>query len=415
MSESNGHVTLEDPRVGTATPALEEALGVIRLLAQEIGPRRPCSEAEKRAAAELVSWLRERGVEAGSEEFRGYSTFGKPYALLFGASLAGGLLQRTRSRAAQAGGAALALGSAIAGALESDLRRTPVSDALSREPSVYVWGRVPAAGPVRRRVCLCGHLDTSRSGAVFHPNVVPHLAKLLQIPAVSAMLLAAGPLVLRAPGGRALHTGALAGIGFSLAMVAERELRGEDVPGASDNASGAAVAMQLAAECAASPLEHTEVDVLITSCEESGMLGAQAYARGQRLRAAESTFVNFDTVGGPAPLTYILREGSTTMNRPASERLIGMLEEIARRRPDLGLVAARTTPGLPTDATPMRARGWEAVTLLAQGDTIPNYHWPTDTYENVDPPTVGRALDTGRELLLALEAEVTRPAPAPCA
>ena len=72
---------------------------------------------------------------------------------------------------------------------------------------------------------------------------------------------------------------ALAGIVFALAMLLERELRGEDVPGASDNASGTAVALQLAAECAAAPLDHTEVDVLITSCEESGLLGAQAYAR----------------------------------------------------------------------------------------------------------------------------------------
>ncbi len=410
MSESNGHLTLDDPRVGTAAPALEEALGVIRLLASDIGPRRPCSDAEKRAATELVAWLRRRGVEARTEAFRGYSTFAKPYALLFGASLAGGLLQRTGHART---GTALALGSAIAGTLEGDLRHTPVSDALSAEPSVYVWGHVPAAGPARRRVCLCGHLDTSRSGAMFHPKVVPHLAKLLQIPAVSATLLAAGALVTRAPGGRALHTAALAGMAFSLVMIAERELRGEDVPGASDNASGAAIAMQIAAECAASPLQHTEVDVLITSCEESGMLGAQAYARKQRLRAAETTFINFDTLGGPAPVTYILREGSATVNRPASERLIGLLEAIAKRRPDLGLTPARTTPGLPTDATPMRARGWEAVTLLAQGKTIPNYHWPTDTYENVDPPTVGRALEAGRELLLALDAEVARPATSP--
>ena len=91
-----------------------------------------------------------------------------------------------------------------------------------------------------------------------------------------------------------------------------------------------------------------------------------------------------------------------------------MLESIAQRRPDLGLTPARTTPGLPTDATPMRARGWEAVTLLAQGETIPNYHWPTDTYENIDPPTVGRALETGRELLVALDAEARRTPPPGC-
>jgi peptidase M28-like protein len=394
--------------VATAAPRAQKALEVIRILAEDIGPRRPCSESEKLAADRLVVWLREHGVEAGREEFNGYSTFAKPYAVLFGASLAGGLLQRSASRTLRRAGTALAAGSAAVGALEGDLRWTPLSDALSTAPSANVIGRVPAAGPARRRVCLVGHLDTSRSGALFHPGVVPHLAKLLQIPAISALLLAAGPLVRRAPGGRTLHAAALGGMVISLAMLTERELRGEDVSGASDNASGAAVALQLAAECAASPLEHTEVDVLITSCEESGMLGAQAYARRHKRRAGETTFINFDTVGGPAPLTYILREGSATVNRPASRMLVEMLESIAQRRPELGLVPARTTPGLPTDATPMRARGWDAVTLLAQGDTIPNYHWPTDTYANIDPPTVGRALETGRELLHDLDAQARR-------
>jgi putative aminopeptidase FrvX len=194
-------------------------------------------------------------------------------------------------------------------------------------------------------------------------------------------------------------------------MLLEREVRGVDVPGASDNASGTAVALQLAAECAAAPLDHTEVDVLITGCEESGLLGAQAYARRHTLRAAETTFLNFDTVGGDVPLTYILREGNPppgAITRPAPPGLIAMLEEIAERRPELGLKPAETTPGLPTDATVMRARGWDAVTLLAQGETIPNYHWPTDTYENIAPPTVQSALETGRELLRALDAQVKR-------
>jgi putative aminopeptidase FrvX len=192
-------------------------------------------------------------------------------------------------------------------------------------------------------------------------------------------------------------------------MLLERELVGEDVPGASDNASGTAVALQLAAECAAAPLAHTEVDVLITGCEESGLLGAQAYARRHTLRAAETTFLNFDTVGGDVPLTYILREGTGAITRTApGPGLIAMLEEIAERRPELGLKPAETTPGLPTDATVMRARGWDAVTLLAQGETIPNYHWPTDTYSNIDPPTVGRALETGRELLHGLDAVARR-------
>ena len=47
------------------------------------------------------------------------------------------------------------------------------------------------------------------------------------------------------------------------------------------------------------------------------------------------------------------------------------------------------------------------MTLLAQAeDFIPNYHWPSDTYENVDPDTVWRTLETGRALLAELDREV---------
>jgi hypothetical protein len=380
---------------------------VIHLLASEIGPRRPCSPAEHAAADRLAAWLRAREVEARTEAFRGYSSFALPYAVLFTASLAGGLLERSRRRGWRRGGHGLALASVVAAALEGDLRRTPLSNALARHPSVNVVGRVPSAGPARRRVCLCGHLDTTRSGLIFHPRVVRHLQRLLQVPALSSLVLAA-PVLRRMPAGPAVHGAALGGMLFSLAMLAERELRGQDVAGASDNASGAAVALQLAAECAAAPLPHTEVDVLVTSCEESGLLGAQAYARRHSARAAETTFLNFDTVGGNVPLTYILREGTGALTRPAPPHLVELIERIAARRPELGLRPATTTPGLPTDATPMRARSWEAITLLAQGETIPNYHWPTDTCDHIAPHTVDRALEAGRELLRALDAQVRR-------
>ena len=55
----------------------------------------------------------------------------------------------------------------------------------------------------------------------------------------------------------------------------------------------------------------------------------------------------------------------------------------------------------------MMARGEEAVTLLAQGDSVPHYHQTTDTYENVHPPTVERTLETGLELLTRLDREVS--------
>jgi hypothetical protein len=42
--------------------------------------------------------------------------------------------------------------------------------------------------------------------------------------------------------------------------------------------------------------------------------------------------------------------------------------------------------------------------FLARERTIPNYHRPSDTYENLSPPTIGRTLEAGRVLLAELDA-----------
>ena len=377
----------------------EPALDLIRRLASGVGPRRPCSDAEKEAARVAVDWLAERGVQAEIEPFRGYSSFAQPYALILGTALAGALLQNSGRR----GGNMLTLSAVAALALEGDLRATPVSDLVARRPSTNVVAAVPAAGEERQRICVAGHLDSTRSGLMFHPRVVPHLRLLFQAPVLSTAVAAMHPLLRRLPGGRAIHAAATAGIAAGLALLVERELRGEDVPGANDNASGCGIAAQLITECAAEPLQHTRVDLLLTGCEESGVLGAQAYVRKRRNAGQRIVMINFDSVGGPAPVRYILQEGMG-VPRPATQRLVTFVDEIAARRPELGLKPAPDTGALTTDATVALAHGCEAITFLARERTIPNYHWPTDTYENIAPETVGRTLEAGRELLEALDA-----------
>jgi Zn-dependent M28 family amino/carboxypeptidase len=242
---------------------------------------------------------------------------------------------------------------------------------------------------------------------VFHPSVVRHLSKLVQLPALSMVALTAQPLLEREGLGALSRRLGIAGLAVTLAALAEREIRGRDVAGASDNASGASIVVELASEYAERPLRHTQIDVLVTGCEESGLLGAQAYIRALRRPHKQTrvpvVFVNFDTVGGEAPLTYILGEGAGLPKRP-SPRLVGLCEEIAGRRPELDLRAADRTPGLPTDATAAVAHGYEAITLLAQTELgIPNYHWPTDTSANIDARTLARTLEVGRELVRSLD------------
>jgi hypothetical protein len=201
--------------------------------------------------------------------------------------------------------------------------------------------------------------------------------------------------------GRRLLAGARASLAVTAALLAERELRGVDVPGANDNASGVAAVAQLTLETAETPLEHTRVVSLMTGCKEAGVLGAQAFL--DRHDTSRWLYLNFDNVGGPATLRYLPREG-VGRTWEADPLLLGLAEGVSANRPELGLKRADGPIGLSYDATPVLARGGRAITFVAADrGVIPNYHWPTDTSENLDPASVENAIEVGREMLAALD------------
>ena len=245
---------------------------MIRLLASEIGPRRPCScrrAARRRGAGRLAE-----GASGGS------AARGAPRILhvrrAIRPDLRGGAGRRPP------GDQTAALGASACrrrGPARSDGGRPAlhagVASASRGSPTANLVASIPAAREPRGRVCLVGHMDSTRYGLMFHPAAVRRLH------AADRSL----PFASRAGPGRCPAAAAAARTAKRLRGRAGRarlrpascwpsaELRGEDVPGASDNASGAAVAAALAAECAVRPLERTQVDLLITSCEESGLLG----------------------------------------------------------------------------------------------------------------------------------------------
>jgi hypothetical protein len=138
----------------------------------------------------------------------------------------------------------------------------------------------------------------------------------------------------------------------------------------------------------------------MTGCEEAGVLGAQAFLRTHD--TSGWLFLNFDSVGGPATLRYIRREG-VIGKWDADPGLIEVARRLAERRPDLGLEHTDTPAGLTYDVSPVLARGGRALSFSAQDATIPNLHWPTDVTENIDPDVISRALETGREMIAAID------------
>ena len=351
---------------------------MIRLLAGTIGPRRPCSDGgEARRRGRSSSWLqraRRRGATRGASPATPPSP--RPTACCSASPLPAGCCSARRAACRpgavrhSAGRSPRARGRPARDAACQTRSRTAQRQRVGR---VRAAGLAPAAGlPLRPS----GHQPLGRH---FPPAVVRHLAKLARNtrPLAGARRRPCSCGACRRPrryGVGALADSLLARCCWPSESSAESTCRARTT-------TPRAPPWRCSSSRNARPAARSHRGrPPVTSCEESGLLGAQAYARAHacgRPRPPSST----STPSAGPPLTYILREG--TRREPAGIGPTGTARVDRRRRPDLGLTPAARRPGLPTDATVMRARGWEAITLLAQGDTIPNYHWPTDTYENV--------------------------------
>ncbi|MET0817431.1 MAG: M20/M25/M40 family metallo-hydrolase, partial [Solirubrobacteraceae bacterium] len=172
--------------------------------------------------------------------------------------------------------------------------------------------------------------------------------------------------------------------------------RSPTVPGASDNATGVAALLALAAELAADPLPATEVVLLSAGCEESGMGGMAAYLREHAPDPARTFVLGLDTLGAGTPIQL---------------RAEGVVRAHAYAERDLDRVdAAAAAAGLPapprwrlggwTDPILARFAGLPAVSILSMGGgMIPEYHRPTDTPDRVDWGCVDACLALARAVL----------------
>jgi hypothetical protein len=376
--------------------SLTRAQRWIETLVTAIGPRRPASMAERTASEWLRTELERHRVDASLEPFPAHSTFAAPYGVLLALALAPALV----SRRAQGVRSALASGAALLGALEDGLRLRPLTRLTARSKSFNLVATLEPDGEPRRTLCLVSHVDSSRSGALFSAPLAPHLRPLLGGLSLALGVQGLEPMLARTHTGRRIACSARALLALGLVLLAERELRGVDVPGANDNASGAALTAALTAETAAARLDSTRLVLLVTGAEEAGLLGSDAFLRRRETR--DWIFLNFDGVAAPATLRFLRKEG-LLRSWDADPGLVAVAERLAARRPELGLAPADVPAGLTYDATPVLARGGRALTISAQDGTIPHYHRSTDDVRNVDADTLTRALEVGRELISAID------------
>jgi acetylornithine deacetylase/succinyl-diaminopimelate desuccinylase-like protein len=365
---------------------------VVRELASYERPS--ASGGERRAAEWLAGELRAAGCrDVRVEEERAHGGYWWPLGLLNAVPL----LAAGRRRLAAVLGAASAL------AIWDDVSGGRLWFRRRALPHRATWNVVAEAGDpgARRTIVFVSHHDAAHSGLVFHPALprvamdrAPNLHDQANqsVPIMYGVFL--GPLLLALwglTGRRVLRgVGSFFAAGATAAMV-DIGARAT-VPGANDNLSAVAVNVALAHAVCKDPPEGVRVLLVSTGSEESFMEGMQGFARRHfgELPRETTEFVCVECVGS-AHLCVVEGEGMLRM-RPYTERLrealaaAGAAAGVPLRR---GLRTVAATDGL----IALRA-GYPTCTLGGVDDTkFPaNYHWPSDTPDNLDWDSVEGAV-----------------------
>jgi peptidase M28-like protein len=369
--------------------------------------RESASDGEREAAEWLVGRLGELGVPARVEEERAHGGYWWPIALLNAgaAAAAVGALRRRRRiwRALAAAG-----GGFGATALWDDLGGGSQWFRRAVLPSRSTWNVVGEVGEGERTIVLIAHHDAAHSGVVFHPKLprlfpdrFPELHERSTQTAPIMYLTWLGP-ALTAVGGAlgrraALRAGAALALGTVAAML--DIARGEVVPGANDNLSAVAVLLAVAEALRERPLPGVRVVLLSTGSEESFMEGMRGFARRHfpDLPPERTDLLCLECVGGPR-LIVLEGEGMLRMRHYPSQMREALAAAAARAGVEIGR-GLRTVAA--TDALIALRAGYNVAQLASVDYTnFPaNYHWPSDTADNLDWETIGKAIAVTEEFV----------------
>ena len=184
-------------------------------------------------------------------------------------------------------------------------------------------------------------------------------------------------------------------------------------PGANDNASGVAVALEVARELGRETPKHLDVWVALTGAQEAGAEGMRALVRSrhEELDPATTFVIALDSVGR-GDVRFVTAEGPA-ISHPMDRRLTELAGAIAEAdREDAGRYrAAALRRASSSDAFAAVVRGWRAIaiTCLDPGASLPpGHHTGADVPDAIDSSALERAREFTLELAGALDADVAR-------
>lgn len=279
--------------------------------------------------------------------------------------------------------------------------------------SQNVLGKVKAKKYPVKTVIFTAHYDTSRSGLMFHPDNIKNFRVIFLFKYISMIIITflygLSSFLVRFN----IQINFLWHLSFPFAfflfvcllVLFQRELQGDYITGANDNASGVSVLLELAREISSKPFDFVETWFLATGSKEAGTVGMIKFLDHYKFNKEDTYFINLDSIG-TGDIKFILKEGSLKQH-PSDSKLLKMARLSAEENPKLSVTGASYNL-LAMDATAALARGYKAMTLIALNDEemIPNWHWHTDTYERVEKDNLRTAKEMSKRITARIDQSV---------
>lgn len=282
---------------------------------------------------------------------------------------------------------------------------------LARRPDA--GSQAPSGRPPRLRLVLVAHVDAAYTGWVFDPRLIRiatrpppfkflnFITKSMLVATVATLLLAVLDLGAWIGGGQVFWLAIILGLvpALTFAMNLQVVLRDEVVPGANDNLTGCAAAVELAGRLADLPSD-VELWCVTTGAEEAATGGAFRLAHQQlgRWNPADTVVLGIDSLSNGALRWFV--EGEL-LSVPPPRSMVAACEALAAEDAQYAQVRAFQIPSGATDALPFLTLGYDALSLGCVDDDIGaprHYHRPSDTPDNLDYNQLDRSVDFAERL-----------------
>lgn len=361
--------------------------------------RLPCSSGERAAAEWIAARMRDYGAHVTIDDELVHGTYYTPLGIYNAIAVAGGLAVLAGRRTGAVAGALSAAG------IFQDLTGGPrrwLRPLLRRAHTTNVVAEI-GEPDAQHTLVVHAHHDAARTSFIFDQTVPRFIVDRMpwvmerrdRWPPLMGLVIG-GPAAVTAGGAVGSRRLAFWGtaVAAGTAAVMAHMIRQPVVPGANDNLTGVAVLLEVARRLSEEPPPPgVRVILLSAGAEEANQEGMLAFGRRHfgRLDRERTSFLCLDTVGSPHPV-LIEGEGFLKMY----EYPAGQKARVAAAARDAGVALRRdlrftfATDGL----VPLRA-GYEvaAIGSITRHLVPANYHWPTDTAENVDYTAVANVTD----------------------